>query len=143
MKSYDTSNSILALIYRAVAWANLADNTATAPLTNIYISLHTGAIAAGDSQTMNEATYGAYARLAIPRTTAGFEVPANGATSNKALAQFIECISGSNAITHVATGTDITGAGRVLHAGALTSPRTISSGIQPQFAVNALQITES
>lgn len=143
MKAYYASNAFLNLLYRAVAWANVADNAATSPLTNIYVSLHTGAVAAGDSQTTNEATYGAYARLAIPRTTSGFVAPSNGVLSNAALAQFVECSGGSNAITHVALGTDVSGAGHVLHAGALTSPRTISAGIQPQFAISALQVTES
>lgn len=143
-KSTASSNSILALIYNAVAWANLADNTATSPLTNIYISLHKGAVAVGDSQTANEADYGNYTRLAIARTTAGFEVPSGGSTSNKALAQFLECNGGSNVITHVATGTAASPtAGIVLHTGALSSPRTVSAGIQPQFAPNALVITES
>jgi hypothetical protein len=142
-KSSAASNSILALIYNAVAWANMADNAATGPLANIYIGLHTGAIAAGDNQTVNEATYGAYARLAIPRTTSGFEVPSLGSTHNKALAQFLECTSGSNTITHVSTGVAASGASAVLHAGALSSPRTVSAGIQPQFAASALVVTES
>lgn len=142
-KSYAASNSILALIYNAVAWANMADNAGASPLTNLYVGLHTGAVAAGDSQTVNEATYGAYARLAIPRTTGGFEVPLLGSTSNKALAQFLECTSGSNAITHVSIGVAASGAGAVLHAGALSASRTVSAGIQPQFAANALVVTES
>jgi hypothetical protein len=142
-KSTAASNSILALIYNAVAWANMADNAATAPLANIYIGLHTGPVAAGDSQTVNEATYGAYARLAIPRTTSGFTVPSGGVTRNTALAQFLECTSGSNAITNVSTGVTPSGAGAVLHSGALSAARTVSAGIQPQFAANALVITES
>jgi hypothetical protein len=142
-KSTSASNSILALIYNAVAWANMADNADTGPLANIYIGLHTGPVAAGDAQTVNEATYGAYARLAIPRTTSGFEVPAAGSTSNAALAQFLECTSGSNTITHVSTGVSASGAGAVLHSGALSASRTVSAGIQPQFAANALVVTES
>lgn len=142
-KSTAASNSILALIYNAVAWANMADNAAVAPLTNIYIGLHTGALVAGDAQNVNEATYGAYARLAIPRTTGGFAVPSAGSTNNVALAQFLECTSGTNTITHVSTGVAASGATAVLHTGALSASRTVSAGIQPQFAAAAMSIAES
>ena len=57
--------------------------------------------------------------------------------------QFVECGGGSNVITHVAIGTEASGAGLVLYAGALTAPRTVSSGIQPQFAAGSLTVTES
>ncbi len=141
-KSTNTCNSILALIFRATTFTNIAENATVAPLTNLYISLHTGDPGVGGSQLTNEATYTAYARLAVARP-AGWEVPAAGETSNAALAQFVECSGSSNVITHVAIGTDETGAGRVLYAGELSSPRTISNGIQAQFNANALTVTET
>ncbi len=142
-KSTNTCNSILALIFNATTFTNIAENATVAPLTNLYVSLHTADPGVGDSQLTNEATYTAYARKAIIRTNAGWTTPAGGATDNVALAQFVECSGGSNAITHVAIGTDETGAGRVLYAGELSSPRTISNGIQAQFNANALVVSET
>jgi len=142
-KSTAGANNILNLICRAVAWANMADNAAVSPYSNLYIGLHTGSLAVGDDQSVNEATFGAYARLAIARTTGGWSAPSGGSLSNAALAQFLECTSGTNLITHVSVGVAASGASLVIWSGALTASRTISSGIQAQFAAGALVITES
>lgn len=142
-KSTTFANDLLGLIYRAAAIADLAENDASSPLTSLYVSLHTGDPGVGGSQTTNEATYGAYARLAIARSGVGWSAPSGGSLENAALAQFDECTSGSNSITHVAVGTLSSGAGKVLHAGALAAARTVSAGIQPQFAAGALVITET
>lgn len=40
-KSTPTCNSIVNLMYRATAWANVADNAGSSPLTNTYVALHT------------------------------------------------------------------------------------------------------
>ena len=141
-KSEVTCNAILALIFNATAWADMAQNDGSGPNTDLYLSLHTAA-PVGDVQTSNEATFGSYARIAIARTTGGWDVPSLGATVNAALAQFAECTSGSNVITHVAIGTASSGAGHILYSGALGASRTISAGIQPQFADSALTVTET
>lgn len=142
-KSTATCNSILALIFNSTAWADIAENDTSAPATNLYLSLHT-ASPSGDDQTSNEATYGGYARIAVSRNgTGGWDAPSGGATANAALAQFAECSSGSNVITHVSIGTASSGAGHILYSGALSASRTISSGIQPQFADSALTVTET
>ena len=142
-KSTSACNSILALIFNATAWSNFADNASSNPATHLYLSLHTANPGVGGAQTTNEATYGGYARLPVVRTTSGWTVPSGGATGNAALAQFAECTSGSNIVTHVAIGRDASGTGLVLYAGALTAARTITAGIQPQFAPGALTVTET
>jgi hypothetical protein len=142
-KSTSVCNSILALIFNGTAWADIAENDSSVPLSNLYLSLHTADPGVGGLQTTNEATYTGYARLAVVRTTSGWAVPSSGSTSNAALAQFIICSGGSNTITHVAIGKADSGAGLVLYAGALSSPRSVSDGIQPQFAIGALVVTES
>ena len=40
-KSTSVCNSILALIYNATPWANIADNAVSAPITNIHMALAT------------------------------------------------------------------------------------------------------
>jgi hypothetical protein len=141
-KSTNTCNSILALIFNATTFTNIAQNGGS-PLTDLYVSLHKGDPGVGGSQLTNEADYGAYARIPVVRTTSGWKLPESGSTDNAALIQFVECNGGSNSISHVAIGTDISGAGRVLYAGQLSSPRTISAGIQPQFSAHALIVTET
>lgn len=143
-KSTATCNSILALMYNATAWANVADNTATAPLTNTYASLHTANLtAATDQQTENETAYTNYARVAVARTTGGWDAPSGGATVNAAQIQFAQCGASGATLSHVAVGTAVSGAGHVWHYGALNSSLAVANGITPQFADGALTITET
>jgi len=142
-KSTTFANDVLGLIYRAAAIADLADNDATSPATTLYIRLHTGALAAGDPGNTNEATYGGYAALAVARSGAGWSAPSGGSLDNAALLQFAECTSGTNTITHVSINKAASGTGACLHSGALAASRTVSAGIQPQFAAAALVVTET
>lgn len=142
-KSTATCNKVLALVFNATAWANIADNASASPATNLYLSLHTADPGIGNAQTTNETAYTNYVRIAIVRTTGGWAVPASSATSNAALAQFAQCGVTGSTITHVAIGTASSGAGNVLYAGALTSSLAVANGIQPQFAISALTVSET
>ena len=144
-KSTNTCNSLLALIFNATTFANIAANASVGPLTNLYVSLHTDDPGVGGSQLTKEATYGNYGRIAVTRDNSGtgWKTPASGATDNNGLIQFLECNGSTNTISYVAIGTDLTGGGRVLYAGSLSSLRTISTGIQPQFSAHALTVTET
>lgn len=142
-KSTATCNSILALIFNATAWADIAQNDGSSPATNLYLSLHTADPGVGNNQTTNETSYTNYARIAVARTTGGWDAPASAATANAALAQFAQCGVTGATITHVAIGTASSGTGTVLYAGALSSSLAVANGIQPQFAAGALTVTES
>jgi hypothetical protein len=143
-KSTDFANRLLNLILRAVAWSGVALPDSGSPnVSNIYLRLHTGALAPGDPGNTNEATFGGYAAKAIVRSTSGWDAASGGSSANSALAQFDECTSGSNTITHVSINTQPTGTGACLWSGALASSRSISAGIQPQFAAGALVVTET
>lgn len=141
-KSTTFSNDLAALIFNATAIANIADNAAGSPLTNLYLSLHTATPGIGGSQLTNETAYTNYVRIAIARTAGGWSV-ASGAASNVALAQFAQCGVTGATLTHVAIGTASSGAGKVLYAGALNASLAVANGIQPQFAAAALVATES
>lgn len=106
--------------------------------TNLWLALHTAD--PGESGSMAaEATYTSYARIPISRAS-GFTV--SGATvQNAALAQFPLCTGGSSLCTHVSIVTDASGATTVIASGALNSSVTVTNGIQPQFAANALTFT--
>lgn len=143
-KSTSASNSILALILNSTTWNGLAENDTSSPVTNLYLSLHTADPGVGGAQTTNETSYTNYARIAVTRVgTTGWDAPSGGASANAALAQFAQCGASGATLTHVAIGTDSSGAGLVLYAGALTSSLAVANGIQPQFAAGALDVQES
>ena len=130
-------------MYRATAWASVADNAAAAPFTNVYVSLHTATLTAGTgTQTENETAYTNYARQAVARST-GWNAASGGATVNAATINFPQCGVTGSTITHVGTGTAVSGAGAIWHYGALNASLAVSSGITPQFAGGALTITEA
>lgn len=90
-KSTATCNSIVNLMYRATAWANVADNAAASPLANVFVGLHTaGLTAATNSQAENETAYTNYARQSVARST-GWDAASGGATANAATISFPQC----------------------------------------------------
>lgn len=143
-KSTTFSNDFTALVFNATAIANIADNAGSSPLTNLYVSLHTATPGIGGSQLTNEAAYTNYARKAVLRTTGagGWSVSAGAATNVSTIA-FDTCGITGATITHVAIGTDLAGAGKVLYAGALQDNLAVSNLVQPQFAPATLSVTES
>jgi len=140
-KSNTFENDLLLLIFNATAIANIADNASSGPLTNLYVSLHTGDPGEAGDQTTSEATYTDYARVAMARSGAGWTVTANAVT-NAAAIVFPVATGGTNTITHFAVGTASSGAGKVLYKGALTTPLAVSLDIQPRFVSGELDITE-
>lgn len=144
-KSTDCCNRILNLMYRAAAWANVADNAAASPLTNVPVALHASSPTAGaNSQAENESAYTNYARQNVARST-GWAAASGGSTSNAALLQFPQSGATGGTLHSVSTGTTISGATPVWHYGALNSPITIgaSASITPQFLAGGLVITET
>lgn len=134
-------NDMLLLIFNATAIANIADNAASSPLTNLYVSLHTGDVGEAGNQTTSECAYTSYARVAVARSGSGWTVSGN-AVSNAAAITFPAATGGSETATHFAVGTAASSTGKVLYKGALTAGLAISSGITPEFAIGELDITE-
>jgi hypothetical protein len=141
-KSTTTCNNLLKLIFNGTAWTSIADNTATSPATNLYLSLHTADPGVGGTQSTNETSYTNYVRIAVARTNVGWTVTTNTA-ANAALAQFAQCGATGATLTYVAIGMLSTGAGIILYSGALNSALAVANGIQPQFALGALVVTET
>ena len=144
-KSTDCCNRVLNLMYRATAWANVADNAAASPLANVVVALHTASLtAATNSQAENEVAYTNYARQNVARST-GWAAASGGTTSNAALLQFPQSGATGGTLHTVSTGTTISGATPVWHYGALNSPIIIgaSASITPHFLAGGLQITET
>lgn len=140
-KGNTTSADMLKLYYQAVAIANIADNAATSPLTNIYVALHTANPGAGGSQTTSEAAYTGYARVAVARTTGGWSI--SGQTiSPVAAITFPAATGGSETETYFSTGTVVSAAGKIIHSGTVTPNIVVSNGVTPQLTT-ATTIVES
>lgn len=148
-KSDTFEADLLRLIFNATAIANIADNAASAPLTNLFVSLHTAdpqsGTTEGSAQTTSEATYTSYSRVTVARTSGAWSVTtdANGVTgvSPTSAITFPQATGGTNTITHFAIGTAASGTGRILYAGAVTPSITVSNGVQPQLTT-ATRVTE-
>lgn len=122
---------MVALIFNATAIANLADNSAS-PLTNLQVSLHTGDPGEAGDQTTSEATYGGYARTAVPRTTSGWARSGSAVTPVSAI-DFPECTAGSNTITHFGVGSATSGAGVLYYSGTVSPNISVSTGVVPRL----------
>ena len=135
-------NDFLKLVFNGTAIANIADNAASAPITNLYMSLHTAdpTDAAASGQSTNETNYTSYARVAVARTSGGWTVTGN-VVSPVANISFPQCTGGTATITHVGIGTLSSGTGKLLYAGALSPSISVASGVVPQITT-ASTITE-
>lgn len=133
-------NDLLKLIFNATAIANIADNAASSPLTNIQWSLHTADPGEAGDQTTNEAAYTSYARVAVARTSGGHTVT-NNSMSPTANVDFPAATGGSETETHFAVGTANTSTGKILYSGTVTPNIAVSNGVTPRLTT-ASTITE-
>ena len=141
MSKGDTfENDLLRLIFNGTAIANIADNAATSPLTNLFVSLHTADPGEAGSQTTNETAYTSYARVSVARTTGGWTVTANSVSPVANIA-FPSCTGGTATITHFGVGTATSGAGKLLYKGTVTPNISVSTGVTPTLTT-ASTITE-
>lgn len=130
-------NDWLKLIFNGTAIANIADNAATSPLTNLYLSMHTADPGEGGDQTTNEIAYTSYARSATVRGTGGWTVTGSSASTVGAVS-FPTGTGGSGTATHWAVGTAASGAGKVLYSGAITPNIVCGNAITPQFTATTV-----
>src|SRR5262245_33192625 len=125
-------NDLMKLIFNATAIANIADNAASSPLTNLYVSLHTADPGEAGDQTTSESAYTSYARVAVARTTGGWTVT-NNSVSPVANIDFPACTGSTSTITHFAVGTASSSTGKLLVSGTVTPNISVSSGVTPRL----------
>lgn len=141
MSKGDTfENDLLKLIFNATAIANIADNAASSPLTNLYVSLHTADPGETGTEATNETTYTGYARVAVARTSGGWTVTANS-VSPVANIDFGAWTAGAGTLTHFAVGVAASGATKVLYKGAISPTIVLGAGVVPRLTT-ATAITE-
>ena len=141
-KSSAFQNDILKLIFNGTAISNVADNAATAPLTGLFLSLHTADPGLAGTQATSEVAYTGYARVAVVRTTAGWTVTGNSLSPVVGI-EFPEMTAGTNGVaTHASIGVASTGASKILYSGALTPTIAYAQGVTPRIKTTST-ITES
>lgn len=136
-KGNTTENDLMKFMFQGTAMPSYG--------SLLYVSFHTADPGEAGSQTTSEATYPDYARVAISRTSGGWQVVANQA-DNLVEITFPECNAsfgaGTETLTHVAIGTASSGAGQILYKGALTAPIIVSALQTPRFPVGSLVAQE-
>lgn len=123
-----TENSVLALLFNATAFADLAENDTTSPATTLTVSLHTGDPGEGGSMTTNEAAYTSYARQTVNRNSGGWTVTGSS-VSPTANITFPQATGGTETITHFGIGTGVSN--NLLMSGTVTPNISVSTGVQP------------
>lgn len=138
-KSNAFETDLLNLIFKATAIANIADNAAVAPLTSLYVALHTADPGEAGVQNTTECAYTGYARVAVARG-AGFTVT-GGSVSPAANIDFPQCTAGIETATHFSIGVAASGATKILYSGTITPNISISNGVIPRLST-ASTVTE-
>lgn len=133
-------SDLVKLIFHGTAIADLAENDSSSPLTDLYLSLHTGDPGEAGSQTTSECAYTSYARVAVERSSSGFTVSNNSVTLAAAV-DFPAATGGTETVTHFAVGTASSGAGKILYKGTVTPNISVSSGVTPRLTTSTT-ITE-
>ena len=131
-----TENNILKLIFNATAWANVADNAASSPQTNIGVSLHTADPGEAGTASTSEVAYTSYTRVNVARTTGGWTVTTNS-VSPVANIDFPAGTGGSGTVTHFAVAksnaTPPTGAQEIYFSGTVTPNIVTGNGVTPRL----------
>jgi hypothetical protein len=144
-KSDFLENALLKLIFNATAIANIADNAAASPLTNLFWSLHTADPGDAGTQATSETTYASYARVSVARTTGGMTASTAGSTSPVANVTFPQATGPTlptvSSITNFAVGVASSGATNILYSGTVSPVINVSNGVQPVLTT-ASTITE-
>jgi len=134
-----TANDLVRLVFQAVNIGSLADNASAAPLTNLFLSLHT-ADPSGGNQSTSETSYTGYARLAVIRTAGGFACTGRIVTL-VAQAIFGTSTVGTPTITHAGVGYASSGATKLITSEALVTPRVITVGDAPRIQISDFSFT--
>ncbi len=126
--------AIMSLLFNATAWANIADNAASSPNTNIAVAAHTADPGDAGSQSTSEAAYTNYARVNVARTSGGWTVT-GGSVSPVAKISFPASGAAGSTITHFSVGKTGGGASAIHMAGTVTPNISISSsGVTPELS---------
>jgi hypothetical protein len=126
--------ALLALIFNATAWANYADNAASAPQTNVDVALSTADPTAAGTMATDEIAYTSYARASVARTSGGWTVAAE-VVSPVATIVFPDGTGGSGTVTNFSVGKTGGGASAILITAVVSPTIVTGAGITPELSV--------
>lgn len=140
----------LALELNATPIANIADNAASAPLTQLFIAFHTADPGEAGTQATSECNFTGYTRTPINRSNGSpqWTISSPGGVGT---AQNTNAVSGptytdgagsAQTVTHFSVGVASSGATKLLRKGALANQRIMNPGIQLIVPALGLTITE-
>lgn len=130
-KSTAYSGQLLALYFNGTAIPNIATNTATSPITNVYVSLHTADPTAAGNQSTSEVSYTGYARVAVARTTAGWAVSGASCAPVSAIVFPSPTGSAGQVATFAAVGQAASGATEFQYVAPISPSITITLNLPP------------
>lgn len=131
--SNTAETAIMKLIFQAVAWANMADNAAATPQTNISVAAHTADPGEAGTQSTSEIAYTSYARVNVARTTGGWS-ESGGTVTPVAAITFPAGTGGSGTITHGSAGKTGGGSSDIWMKGTVSPNIVTGNGITPQYS---------
>ena len=99
--------ALLNLIFKAISWANLADDTATSPATTLTVSLHTAWPGEAGTMLTSECAYTSYARQTVTRSSGGNFTVSGAEVSNTADIEFPAATGGSETAMFFGIGTGV------------------------------------
>lgn len=142
-KSNAWETALLQLVFQNSNVANIGDATGlrgSSTAGSFYVALYTADPGEAGTATTNETSYGAYARVAVARSSGGWTV-ANGSVAPASTIDFPECTSGTATITHWGITTSSSGAGTLLWSGTVSPNISVSAGVIPRLTTDTA-ITE-
>lgn len=131
-KSSTFDNDLLKLIFNATAIANMADNAASAPLTNLFMALHTADPTAAGTQASSEIAYTGYARVAVARTGSGWTVTASSVSPTADVVFGAMTAGAGGTATFASVGVASSGASKILYSGSLSPSISVVNGVTPK-----------
>lgn len=126
-------NNLLLLLFNATAWANIADNAASSPNTQIAYALATADPGEAGTLSTSEAAYTSYARVNVNRNSGGHTVTANS-VSPGANIDFPAGTGGSGTVTHFSNGKTGGGAADIHFSGTVSPNIVTGNGVTPRLS---------
>ncbi len=132
-------NDLLKMIFNATAIANICDNAASSPCTNLTVALHTADPTSG-TQSTSEISYTSYARVNVARTSGGWTVT-GASVSPAASIDFPTSTGGAGGtVTHWSVGDGVSN--KILYSGTVTPNIVVTTGVLPRLTT-ATAVTEA
>jgi hypothetical protein len=146
-KSATYEAAVLNLLLNGIGISGIADNTATSPLTNLYVALHTADPTVTGTQATSEISYTGYARVAVARnsTTPAWTITGSGpavAHPNAAINWPVSTGGTGGTATFFSIGGTASGAGEIFYSGPISPGITVASGVAPELTT-ASTVSES